>query len=205
MSTVYKNVGNYSHYCEEILKEYSFPDNKRGKDLNYEWPKTRYHDLPTTMMKICHDACESAEDIYLLKSNPFIIVERHHKILSKDGKVKNNFAVHSDRDGPAGGPCRSILFYYQIDEDIDDVGLHFYEWCDEYETNNTKKEPIITFHPVSGDVITFDDNIPHCPGNFKTESEIPKTRGVLAIFIKHDVEEDMKPRSCMSWLSCLFK
>ena len=120
MSTVYKNVGNYSHYCEEILKEYSFPDNKRGKDLNYEWPKTRYRDLPTTIMKICHDACESAEDIYLLKSNPFIIVERHHKILSKDGKVKNNFAVHSDRDGPAGGPCRSILFYYQIDEDIDD-------------------------------------------------------------------------------------
>jgi len=201
---MFTNVGNYSQYCQEILKEYSFPDTKRGKDLNYEWPKTKYQDLPTVIMKICHDACTSAEDTELLESNPDVIVERHHKILSKDGKVKNNFAVHSDRDGPAGGPCRSLLYYYHIDEEIDDVGLHFYKWCDEYEIETTTDKPITTFTPVSGDVITFDDNIPHCPGNFKTDSETPKVRGVLAIFIKHPTIETSKPRSCMSWLSCLF-
>lgn len=140
------------------------------------------------MMKICQDSCIRSGDEELLESNPFVIVERHHNILCKDGKVPNTFGIHSDRDGPAAGPCRSILYYYQIDEGINDVGLHFYDCA---------LEPVSTFTPISGDVVTFGDNILHCPGIFKTDSETPKVRGVFAIFIKHPTIETEKPRSCM--------
>ena len=140
-------------------------------------------------------------DSELLNTNPFVIVERHHKILCKNSKVKNDFAVHSDRDGPANGPCNSILYYYKIDDGIDDVGLHFYDWIDEEET--TEDDKIIeTFIPESGDVITFRDNILHGPGEFKTESETPKVRGVLAIFILHPKKEKESYSGCMPCLPC---
>jgi hypothetical protein len=202
MTNMFTHVGNYSQYSEEMIAQYSFPKNNGQAKITYEWGEKRYQELPTVMMKICHDACVASGDEELLESNPFVIVERHHNILCKDGKVKNEFATHSDRDGPAGGPCRSLLYYYQIDEGIDDVGLHFYEWRDEDEIMTTTDKPLCTFTPISGDVITFGDNIPHCPGNFKTDSETPKVRGVFAIFIKHPTIETEKPRSCMSWLDC---
>jgi len=177
---LYTNVGNYKQYADNILSEYCLPPNK----FTYEWGEKKYLDLSTCLMKICNDACVKSGDEELLKSNPFIIVERHHNILCKDGKVKNHFGPHCDNEGPASGPCRSILFYYQIDDEIDNVGLHFYEWMDD-DKLVSNDEPIDTFIPTSGDVITFDDNILHCPGDFKTDSESPKIRGVFAIFIKH--------------------
>ncbi len=156
------------------------------------------------MMKMCHDACVKSGEEELLNSNPFVIVERHHNILSKDGKVKNHFGPHTDREGPANGPCHSILYYYQIDEGIDDVGLHFYNWIGGVDGIIKEDAPVTTFIPVTGDVITFGDNIPHCPGDFKTESDTNKVRGVLAIFIKHPQEEKKKVKAtCMSWLPCL--
>ena len=42
-------------------------------------------------------------------------------------------------------------------------------------------------------MLTFHNGIWHCPGNYKTESETPVLRGVLAIFIKHPQEP--KPTS----------
>ena len=190
-------VGNYSQYSNQLLNEYSLPGNK----CQHEWKQIKYHDLSTCMMKICHDACVQSGNEDLLASNPFVIVERHHKVLCKNGKVKNNFAPHTDREGPAGGPCTSILYYYQIDDGIDDVGLHFYEWKDrEKEIINTDRA-ISTFIPKTGDVVTFGDNIPHCPGEFKTESTTPKIRGVFAIFIKHPSKKKTSNR-CISWLPC---
>jgi hypothetical protein len=180
---LYTYVGNYKEYSDDILSEYSLPNNK----TTYEWEKIRYLDLPTLMMKICTDSCVKSGEEELLNSNPFVIVERHHNILCKDGKVKNHFASHTDNEGPAGGPCNSILYYYQIDGDIDDVGLHFYKWIDEDKIIITQDAPVATFIPVTGDIVTFGDNIPHCPGEFKTESDTPKVRGVFAIFIIHPV------------------
>ena len=77
--------------------------------------------------------------------------------------------------------------------------MHFYEWRDKDEDIIKTHEPISTFTPITGDVVTFGDHIPHCPGNFKTDSESPKIRGVFAIFIKHPCKT---PKKCMSWLSC---
>lgn len=179
----YVYVGNYKEFSNSILNEYSLPNKKTHK----EWDKIRYLDLSTIMMKLCKDSCVQSGEESLLHSNPYVIVERHHNILCKDGKVKNHFATHTDRDGPAGGPCNSILYYYQIDEDIEDVGLHFYKWSNKEHGIIDEKEPIDTFIPNSGDLITFKDNIPHCPGNFKTESKEHKIRGVIAIFIVHPV------------------
>ena len=177
---LYTYIGNYKQYADNILSEYCLPANK----TSFDWNKKKYMDLSTCLMKICQDACVKSNDEELLKSNPSVIVERHHHILTKNGKVKNHFAPHCDYDGPASGPCRSILFYYQIDDEIDDVGLNFYEWLDD-DKLVSNDEPIDTFIPTSGDVITFDDNILHCPGDFKTNSVIPKIRGLLSIFIKH--------------------
>jgi hypothetical protein len=195
---MFEHVGNCHEYRDAILSEYSFPDTQNHKlKKTHEWDEKRYLDLPTVIMKICHDSCVKLGDEALLESNPYVIIERHHNILSKNGKVKNEFAAHSDRDGPANGPCNSILYYYQIDEGISDVGLHFYEWNDEYEIETTSDEPITTFTPTTGDLITFGDNIPHCPGNFKTDREEPTVRGLLAIFIKHPSEKksDSKKKS----------
>ena len=202
---MFTNVGNYGEYTATILEEFKLPDNK----TQHEWDATKYNDLPTAMMKICHDCCVAEGDEKLLEQNPDVIIERHHHILTKGGKVKNHFAPHCDHEGPADGPCRSALYYYQIDEGIDDVGLHFYEWIDEEsgiidQASGTHDEPKETFIPTSGDVVTFGNNIPHCPGEFKTDSESPKVRGLFAIFIKYPSKEKPKkvPKNCMSWLRC---
>ena len=144
------------------------------------------------MMKICHDACVQSgnEDLW----HQPVIVERH-QVLCKNGKVKNNFAPPQRR--AYGG----ITYYIYQDDGIDDVGLHFYEWKDrEKEIINTDRA-ISTFIPKTGDVVTFGDNIPHCPGEFKTESTTPKIRGVFAIFIKHPSKKKTSNR-CISWLPC---
>ena len=181
ISQQYIHIGNYKQYADNILSEYCLPYNKS----TYDWSEKKYMDLPTYIMKICNYACVKSGDEELLKSNPYVVVERHHHILTKDGKVKNTFGVHCDFEGPASGPCRSVLFYYQIDDDIDDVGLNFYEFYDEEKTMINEKTPVDTFIPISGDVITFDNNIPHSPCDFKTNSETPKIRGLISIFIKH--------------------
>lgn len=197
---MYTNVGNYDEYTTSILEEFKLPGNK----TQHSWAAIKYNNLPTTMMKVCHDCCVAGGDENLLEQNPEVVVEIHHHILSKDGKVKNHFAPHCDHDGPAEGPCRSVLYYYQIDEGIDDVGLHFYEWLDESSEIIDEGKPKETFTPTSGDVVTFGNNIPHCPGEFKTDSESPKVRGLFAIFIKYPSKEKPQdvPRNCMSWFRC---
>ena len=197
---MYTDVGNYSEYSDEILLEYQLPDTK----TQHEWDAVKYNDLSTEMRRICSDCCVADGDSELLACNPDVVIERHHHILTKDGKVKNHFAPHCDHEGPAGGPCRSILYYYQIDDGIEDVGLHFYEWDDEPSGVIDQEKPKETFMPTSGDVVTFKNNIPHCPGEFKTDSEIPRVRGLFAIFIKYPGKE--KPRvskaSWRYWLRC---
>lgn len=178
---MYTNVGNYGEYTDGILLEYQLPDKK----TQHEWDAIKYYDLSTVMMKICRDCCVADGDSELLACNPDVIIERHHHILTKDGKVKNQFAPHCDHEGPAGGPCRSILYYYQIDDGIEDVGLHFYEWKDEASGVIDQENPKETFVPRSGDVVTFKNNVPHAPGDFRTDSESPRVRGLFAIFIKY--------------------
>lgn len=194
------NVGNYSKYTDNILEEFKLPANK----TQHAWDTIKYNDLPTAMMKVCHDCCVAGGDEILLQQNPDVVIEIHHHVLERDGKVKNHFAPHCDHEGPAGGPCRSAIYYYQIDEGIEDVGLHFYDWIDEESEIINQKEPKETFIPKSGDVVTFGNNIPHCPGEFKTDSESPKVRGLFAIFIKYPSKEKPKkvPKNCMSWLKC---
>ena len=197
---MYTNVGNYSKYTANILEEFKLPANK----TQHAWDTIKYNDLPTAMMKVCHDCCVAGGDETLLEQNPDVVIEIHHHVLERDGKVKNHFAPHCDHDGPAGGPCRSALYYYQIDDGIEDVGLHFYDWLDEESEIIDQKKPKETFIPTSGDVVTFGNNIPHCPGEFKTNSESPKVRGLFAIFIKYPSKEKPKkvPKNCMSWLKC---
>ena len=201
---MFTNVGNYSEYTGEITSVYPFPNDKKNlHKYHKEWDGKRYLDLPTVMMKIVCDACVKSGEDHLLSTNPLVIVERHQNILSQSGKVKNEFGIHSDRDGPAHGPCTSILYYYQIDKGIDDVGLHFYEWLDDDDIQVSSEKPIVTFTPISGDIITFGDNIPHCPGEFKTDSEIPRVRGVFAIFIKHPEVKKADVRYCLPCFPCL--
>lgn len=182
---LYSYVGNFNELTESILETY--PITKGWKDV-----RVKFNDLPTMMMKICHDACNTTNDAELLKTNPYVVVERHHDILIKDGKVKNNFAVHVDSEGPASGPCNSILYYYQIDEDIENSWINFYKPEDYVDGLYFDEEPYETFKPKSGDVITFKNDIPHCPGDFKTTSTTPRVRGVLAIFVLHPKPEEPK-------------
>lgn len=198
---MFANVGNYSKYTANILEEFKLPANK----THHEWDTIKYNDLPTAMMKVCHDCCVVGGDEKLLEKNPDVVVERHHHVLTKGGKVKNHFAPHCDHEGPSGGPCRSVLYYYQIDEGIDDVGLHFYEWLDKESEIIDQEKPKETFIPTSGDVVTFGNNMPHCPGEFKTDSESPKVRGLFAIFIKYPSKEKPQkvPKNCMSCLKFL--
>lgn len=194
---MYTFVGNYGEDSEKILGDYPLAD-LAEKERN----AVRYLELSTEMRKVCSDCCVASGDEELLSSNPAVIIERHHHILTKGGKVKNHFAPHCDHEGPAWGPCRSILYYYQIDKGIEDVGLHFYEWTDEASGVIDQERPKETFIPKSGDVVTFGNNIPHCPGEFKTDSVLPRVRGLFAIFIKYPGEkEETPPKS--SWMSCL--
>ena len=82
---MFTNVGNYGEYTATILEEFKLPGNK----THHEWAATKYNDLPTAMMKVCHDCCVAEGDEKLLEQNPDVIIERYHHILTKGGKVKN--------------------------------------------------------------------------------------------------------------------
>lgn len=173
----YNHIGNYADKSEDVLAEYVLSTKPGSTGWSYTWPGCKYDSLPPTMKFICEETCAKSGYNDLL-TNPYVIVERHHNILIKNGTVKNSFGTHTDRDGPAGTNCRSILYYYKIDPGIDNSELNFYD-------EDTSDESKITckFHPISGDLISFDDNIFHCPGNFKTDSVTPVVRGVIAVFI----------------------
>lgn len=195
---MYTIVDNYSDYTNDIMQYYPILHNKS----NSYFGETRYTKLPTVLMEICHKSCVKSNDEELLNSDPLVVIERHHDELIYDGKVKNHFAPHSDRDGPANGPCRSILYYYAIDKEINNVGLHFYKWRDESADIIDDQIPVSTFIPTTGDAITFGDNIPHCPGNFYTNSKSPQVRGVLAIFIKYPNKDTTTSSTCIPLLKC---
>lgn len=185
--TFYNYIGNFIDDRDELLREYAF-DNKKVAEKrmlkSWDWDSVRYSDIHPLIKNLCEKACESLGNMELLEKNPEIVVERHNNLIKKNSKG-NQFGIHTDDDGPAGGPCQSILYYYNVDENIINSHLNFYE--EDYLSN---QEPDCTFQPKSGDAITFRNGIWHCPGNFKTESETPVLRGVFAIFILHN---DSKP------------
>ena len=170
----YQYVGNFKEkiFYDSITDNYPLKNKKQ-----YDWGPVRYTDLPDEMKYLCFLGSDSLHKIDYLLSNPEIIVERHHKQFSSKKKYKNPFAIHSDREGPANGPCYSILYYYQIDNNIVDGDLRFYDYEDDIE-------PKETFNPISGDLISFNDNIYHSPGEFSTDSDDLVTRGLLAFFVK---------------------
>lgn len=185
----YSYIGNYIEDRDELVREYAF-DNKNVAESrmlkSWDWKPKRYSDIHPFIKNLCEKACESLGTTDLLEKNPEIVVERHHNMIKKNSKG-NQFGIHTDDDGPAGGPCQSILYYYNVDENIIDSHLNFYE--EEYSSN---KEPNCIFQPKSGDAITFKNGIWHCPGNYTTESETPVLRGVFAIFILHNVPKPKK-------------
>ena len=180
----YNYIGNYNDpsFIYDILQHYILPYRKskncfrRIQLLSYEFNKCSFSALPDEIKYLCSESFKHGNYEYLLQNNPEVIIERHHNILHKNGKVKNQFGIHTDNEGPAGGPCHSLLYYYQIDDHIENGQLNFYD--DEY-SNKVKS----IFHPNSGDLISFSDNIYHCPGDFRTDSDKHVVRGVLAIFV----------------------
>ena len=177
-------------HTRQVLDEYDFskveminPNNK-----TYDWDPVRYNDLKSMIIRtICDQSCALLGTQDLLMKNPEIFVERHHIEIKKDSSTIGRFGIHTDDDGPAGGPCQSILYYYHIDENITDSQLNFYTQ-EHPDTSCCKTHLACSFQPVTGDVVTFHNGIWHCPGNYKTESETPVLRGVIAIFIKHPQE-----------------
>ncbi len=170
----YSYVGNFNDRIstESIVQNY--PLKKREQ---FDWKPIRYKDLPDEMKYLCFHGSKSLHKIDHILTNPEVIVERHHKLFSSKKKNKFPFSTHTDREGPAGGPCYSILYYYQIDNNIKNGDLRFYEFEED-------KIPKQVFHPTSGDLIAFDDNIFHTPGNYSTDSKELVTRGLLAFFVK---------------------
>jgi len=182
-------------HTREVLEEYDFSKVKMHNPNNktYDWDPVRFNDLKSKVISmICEQSCAILGTQDLLMKNPEILVERHHIEIKKDSSTVGRFGIHTDDDGPAGGPCQSILYYYHIDENITDSQLNFYTQ-EHADTSCCKTHLACSFQPVTGDVITFHNGIWHCPGNYKTESETPVLRGVLAIFIKHPQEP--KPTS----------
>lgn len=178
MSKYYTFIGNINHidYESDVLHNYELKKKQEHKEFN----KCKFVDLNDVLKYIIFNASNSLDkQNHLLNNNPDIIVERHHSILQKDKKVKHRFGIHTDREGPASGPCYSILYYYHIDPVVKKGDLHFYD--DEYACEN---EPMETFRPVSGDIVAFHDGIYHCPDEYYTDSIEPCIRGLLAIFIK---------------------
>ena len=62
---MYANVGNYSEYTDNILAEFELPGNK----THHQWDTIKYDDLPTAMMKVCHDCCVATGEEELLELN----------------------------------------------------------------------------------------------------------------------------------------
>ena len=159
---------------QNIIRHYSLPDTKEIHD----WKKCKFESLCDDLKYIVVNGSEKLRKMeYLMEKNPDIVVERHHRLLRKGKKIPGRFGVHTDKEGPIGGDCYSILYYYRIDNFIDKGELNFYN----HECHRTPKE---SFFPESGDIIAFGNDVYHCPGNFSTEHHETVTRGLLSIFIK---------------------
>jgi len=171
----------YYEYVDNFNDKISYASIVRyyplGKKQRYEWDPIRFNDLPDEMKYLCFYGSKSLNKVDYILTNPIVIVERHHLRFSSKKKNKFHFAIHTDREGPSSGPCYSILYYYHIDNNIDNGNLRFYE----HEEDDIPKE---IFNPISGDLIAFDDNIYHSPGEFSTDSDDLVTRGLLAFFVK---------------------
>ena len=104
--TFYKYIGNFINDREELLTEYAF-DNKNVAEKrmlkSWDWMPVRYSDIHPLIKNLCEKACESLGTMELLEKNPEIVVERHHNLIKKNSKG-NQFGIHTDDDGPAGGP-----------------------------------------------------------------------------------------------------
>ena len=61
------------------------------------------------MKYLCFRGSESLHKTEYILTNLEVIVERHHRKFSLNKKNKYPFSTHTDREGPANGPCYSIL------------------------------------------------------------------------------------------------
>jgi hypothetical protein len=193
----YRYIGRMKpENTKEVLEEYDFakailinPNHK-----SHVWKPVRFNELRSTVISmLCEQSCALLGTQDLLITNPEVFVERHHIEITEDSSTGGRFGIHTDDDGPAGGPCQTILYYYHIDENITESQLNFYRT--EFPTCSNSasicnNHIACSFQPVTGDVLTFHNGIWHCPGNYKTESKTPVLRGVIAIFIKHPVEPE---------------
>ena len=111
----YSYIGNYIEDRDELVSEYAF-DNKNVAESrmlkSWDWKPKRYSDIHPFIKNLCEKACESLGTTDLLEKNPEIVVERHHNMIKKNSKG-HQFGIHTDDDGPAGGPCQSILYYWR--------------------------------------------------------------------------------------------
>ena len=124
-----KESDNYYRYIgrmkpentKEVLDEYDFSKVKMRNPNNktYDWDPVRFNDLKSNVISIlCEQSCAILGTQDLLITNPEVFVERHHIEITKDSSTGGRFGIHTDDDGPAGGPCQTILYYYNIDENI---------------------------------------------------------------------------------------
>ena len=95
-------------HTREVLEEYDFSKVKMINPNNktYDWDPVRYNDLKSMIIRtICDQSCALLGTQDLLMKNPEILVERHHVEIKKDSSTVGRFGIHTDDDGPAGGPC----------------------------------------------------------------------------------------------------
>jgi hypothetical protein len=169
----YSYVGNYFDTIgSSFIDKYYSLRNRR----QYDWKPCKYTELPDEIKYLCYEGAKSLNKGDVILTDPPVIVERHHIKFSNKKKI-NPRARLTDVEGPAGGPCISILYYYQIDSNINNGDLSFYD-------NDIDEIPKQVFSPTSGDMIAFDNNIFHCPGEYSTTSSSLVTRGLIAMFIK---------------------
>ena len=185
---MYSYAGNFkSKLPKNKIDEY-LPIESKSNFNCYQSDFINYHDLPTELQQLCQFGSIKLCKVTHLETNPRVIIERRENIIEArksshccmnllKSKNSHDLAIHADNEGPANGPCYSILYYYQIDDNIIDGNLYF------YEDDDDKKPPIDNFNPKSGDVISFNDGIQHCPSQFYTESITPVIRGLLGIFV----------------------
>ena len=190
----YKYVNNLGRDITSYDIDQEFPLKiKLGKTIDEK--KSTFNNLPEILKYICITGSISLNKLDYLMTNPTIIYERHHHVFDKHynySKDKYKFTVHSDRDGPPGGKkCYTILFYYNIDNKIINSYIHFYDYkenpdkhfclsCtrDEMLYKKTGSIPLKT-----GDIISFEDNVLHCPSAYNTNSKTSVERGLIVFFI----------------------
>jgi len=204
----YRYIGRMKpENTKEVLEEYDFAKAIliNPNHQSHAWEPVRFNDLRSTVISmLCEQSCALLGTQDLLITNPEVFVERHNIEITKNSSTSGRFGIHTDDDGPAGGPCQTILYYYNIDENITESQLNFYK--QDYGDSCCNSHIACSFQPVTGDVVTFHNGIWHCPGNYKTESETPVLRGVLAIFIKHPekpkptTENKLKNNQCCSMM-----